>query len=99
MAHLTEPEQASLRTKRLLVCYVASGVVGLLMVAWLAVVLIIYFVGGEGAIQSLPVRFVFPWLPITALVQFAFKFAVIWSSRKDRQSGTSKCPLSTHCGH
>ena len=89
MAHLTEPEQASLRTKRLLVCYLASGVVGLLMVAWLSVVLIIYFVGGEEAIQSLPVHFVFPWLPIAALVLFTFKFAVIWSSRKDKQSGTS----------
>ena len=85
----TEPEQVSLRTKILLVCYLASGVVGLLMVTWLAVGLLVYFVSGEKALQSLPGGFLFPWLPIAALVLFMSKFALIWSSRKDRQSGTS----------
>lgn len=85
----TEPEQISLRTKLLLVCYLASGVAGLLMVVWLAVVLLIYFVSGENAIQSLPVGFLFPWLPIAALVLFMSKFALILSSRKDGKSGMS----------
>jgi hypothetical protein len=89
MVGLTEREPASLRTKVLLAVYLASSLAGLAMVLWFVVVLLIYLVSGERAVQSLPVRFLFPWLAIAAVVMLVAKFALLWSCRKDRRTGTS----------
>ena len=79
------PDRVSMRTKLLVASYAASGLGGVLMVLWLAVVLLTYFAAGEEVARSLPVSFVFPWMPIAALIMFASKSAVRWSSRIDRQ--------------
>jgi len=86
---LTEREPVSLRTKVLFVGYMASGLTGLAMLLWFAIVLLVYLVSGEEAVQSLPVNFLFPWFPMAAIATLVAKFAVLWSYRKDQRAGTS----------
>jgi hypothetical protein len=88
MVGLTEPEPINFRTKLLLISYLASGLIALAMVLWFVVVMLIYLVSGEKAVQSLPVGFLFPWLPIAVLVMLMGKLALQWSLRKARRSGT-----------
>lgn len=89
MVSLTEPGQLSLRTRLFLAFYLGSGGLALLMIVWVAVVTIIYFTAGERAVESLPAGIIFPWLPIAVVVLFLSKFALIWSSRKDRRGDRS----------
>lgn len=86
---MTEFKLLSLRTKLLLVGYLGSGMAGLLMLVWVAVVLLVLSVSGEKAVQSLPTRFLFPLFPITTLVMLLSKFGFRWSIHNDRQSGRS----------
>jgi hypothetical protein len=89
MVDLREGEPVSFRTKLFAAGYLASGLCGLMMALWFVVVLLIHFVSGEKAAQSLPVNFLFPCLPVAVLVMLVAKFAWRWSCRKDRASRTS----------
>jgi uncharacterized membrane-anchored protein len=80
---MIEPKPASLRTKLLSMVYLASGTAGLLMVIWLALIFVISFVSEP----KLPAGFLFPWLPVAALVMFAAKIALRWSLSRDGQAG------------